>query len=143
MASVHLELGVRAMRVLGVGLDLVDVARVERMLERHGHRVLERLLSEQERDYCQSLAFPARHVAARIAAKEAAYKALSQAGTEEVLWWGDMEVLRDSRGRPHLRLLERAKGCADAVGVVQCLLSLTHSEEQAGAIVIILGRPRE
>lgn len=127
------------MRVLGVGLDLVDVARVERMLERHGDRLLDRLLSVPERDYCRSLAFPARHVAARIAAKEAAYKALSQAGTEEVLWWGDMEVVRDEKGRPQLRLLERAQTWADMIGVDRCLLSLTHSETQAGAIVVVLG----
>lgn len=128
-----------AVSVIGVGLDLVDVARVKRMLERHGDRILERVLSGDERAYCRSMAVPARHVAARIAAKEATYKALSQAGAEEVLWWGDMEVARDERGRPCLVLHERAQACADAVGASGCLLSLTHSDAQAAAIVLLTG----
>ena len=126
------------MSVVAVGLDLVDVARVESMLERHGNRILRRLLSEGERSYCQSKAVPARHVAARIAAKEATYKALSQAGTDDVLWWGDMEVVLDERGRPWLKLLERAQACASALDVSNCLLSLTHSDTQAAAVVILL-----
>jgi holo-[acyl-carrier protein] synthase len=125
------------MSVLAVGLDLVDVARVEKMIERHGDRLLHRLLSDGERSYCQSKVVPARHVAARIAAKEAAYKAFSQAGTDVVLWWGDMEVTGDSEGRPSLRLLARAQGCAEAVGASSCLLSLSHSDSQAAAIVIL------
>ncbi len=127
----------RAMNVVAVGLDLVDVARVEAMLERHGDRILRRLLSEGERSYCKSKAVPARHVAARIAAKEATYKAFSQAGTDEVLWWRDMEVVLDGRGRPSLELLDRAQACAAALEISSCLVSLSHSDTQAAAVVIL------
>lgn len=126
------------MNVTSVGLDIVDVSRVERMLERHGDRVLQRLLLNEEREYCRSKAVPARHVAARIAAKEAGYKAFSQAGTDEVLWWSDMEVVRDDKGRPSLKLLDRALRCAEELGVSGCLLSMSHSDSQATAIVILL-----
>lgn len=126
------------MNVISVGLDIVDVSRVEKMLDRHGDRMLQRLLLDDEWDYCRSKAMPARHVAARIAAKEAGYKAFSQAGTDEVLWWSDMEVVRDDKGRPSLKLLDRAKRCAEELGVSGCLLSLSHSDSQATAIVILL-----
>ena len=62
----------------GVGIDLVDVDRIERLIVQYGERALARLLFEGEREYCLSKAAPARHVAARVAAKEAAYKALSR-----------------------------------------------------------------
>ena len=65
------------MNPIAIGVDVVDVARVERMLARHGDRALLRVLTEEERAYCQRMAVPARHVAARLAAKEAAYKALA------------------------------------------------------------------
>lgn len=126
------------MSVVAVGLDFVDVGRVERMLERHGDRILRRLLTADERFYCQGMAVPARHVAARIAAKEATYKALSQGGSDRVVWWSHVEVVRDSRGRPGLRLYDRAQASAAELGITQCLVSLTHSDTQAAAIVILL-----
>ena len=64
------------MNALAIGIDLVTVARVERLLERHEDRALERLLTDAEQAYCRGMAYPARHVAARIAAKEAVFKAL-------------------------------------------------------------------
>ncbi len=130
------------MTVIAVGLDLVDVGRVERMLTRHGDRILRRLLTEDERSYCQAKAVPARHVAARIAAKEATYKALSQGGSDRVVWWPHVEVVRDSRGRPGLRLHDRARAIAAELGVTQCLVSLTHSDAQAAAIVVLLDAER-
>lgn len=126
------------MMPLAVGLDLVDIRRVERMLERHSDRALQRILTSAEREYCLSQAAPARHVAARIAAKEAAYKALSQGGAERVFWWRDVEVIRDSNSRPSLELHGRAKAGASQIGVSGLLLSLTHSESQAAAVVILL-----
>jgi len=126
------------MAVVAVGLDFVDVSRIERMLERHGDRALRRLLTEDERSYCQAKAVPARHVAARIAAKEATYKALSQGGSDRVVWWSHVEVVHDARGRPGLRLYDRAQTSAAELGITQCLVSLTHSDAQAAAIVVLL-----
>ena len=70
------------MSAAGVGIDLVDIDRIERLIEQFGDRALDRLLFESEREYCLSKASPARHVAVRVAAKEATYKALSQAGAD-------------------------------------------------------------
>jgi holo-[acyl-carrier protein] synthase len=108
------------------------------MLKRHGDQILRRLLTEDERFYCQGKAVPARHVAARIAAKEATYKALSQGGSDRVVWWSHVEVVRDSRGRPGLRLYDRGQASAGELGITQCLVSLTHSDAQAAAVVILL-----
>ncbi|MFQ5704146.1 MAG: holo-ACP synthase [Gemmatimonadales bacterium] len=126
------------MSPLAVGLDLVDIARVERLLQRHRERALERILTPEEREYCLSQAAPARHVAVRIAAKEATYKALSQAGAEQVVWWRDVEVVRDRQSRPGLELHGRAAAGADELGILGSLVSLSHSETQAAAVVILL-----
>lgn len=125
------------MNTVGVGIDLVDIDRVERLIEQFGDRALTRLLFDGERAYCLSKAAPARHVAARVAAKEAAYKALSLAGADQVLWWHDMEVVLDDQGKPGLVFHGRGKRVVDMLGVKSCLLSLTHSNVQAAAVVIV------
>ena len=137
MARAGLELGAHQVRVIGIGLDLVDVVRVERLLDRHGDRVLDRLLTPRERDYCLSMAVPARHVAARVAAKEAAYKAFAQGGTERVVWWLDVEVVREPNGLPSLSFHRRAREVADELKILHSLVSLTHSEASAAAVVML------
>ncbi len=126
------------MSVLAVGLDLVDVARVEKLLERFGERALDRLLTDGEREYCLKMAHPERHIAARVAAKEAAYKALSQGGARGQFWWQDVEVRRDGQGRPSVILHGRAKKGAEELGVSGALLSLTHADTHAAAVVILV-----
>jgi holo-[acyl-carrier protein] synthase len=125
------------MTTVGVGIDLVDVDRIERLLEQFGERALARLLFDSEREYCLAKASPARHVAARVAAKEAGYKALSQAGADQVLWWHDMEVVLDQRGIPSLVFHERGLEVFEELQIKGCLLSLTHSNDQAGAVVVV------
>ena len=126
------------MNLAGVGLDLVDVVRVKRLIEQFGDRALERLLTPEERRYCLSKATPARCVAARVAAKEAAYKALSQAGADQVVWWQDVEVVRDGAGKPTLAFHGKGKAVAEKLCIKDSRISLTHSDSQAGAIVILL-----
>lgn len=125
------------MTTMGVGIDLVEVDRIERLLEQYGERALARLLFDNERVYCMRKASPARHVAARVAAKEAGYKALSQAGADQVLWWHDMEVVLDQRGIPSLVFHERGLEVVEKLQIKSCLLSLTHSNYQAGAVVVV------
>lgn len=120
-----------------MGIDLVDIDRIERLIEQFGDRALERLLFETEREYCLSKAAPARHVAARVAAKEAAYKALSQAGADQVLWWHDMEVVLGDAGVPNIAFHDRGLAVFDKLQIKSCLLSLTHSNLQAGAVVVV------
>ena len=123
---------------LAVGVDLVTVARVERLLEHSGDRAWERLLLPGERTYCESMAVPARHVAARIAAKEAVYKALQ--GTEDArgIGWRDIEVVRDGHGRPSVQLHGRAAARLREVGARDVLLSLTHTDDLAAAIAVLV-----
>lgn len=127
------------MTVIGVGIDLVSVPRVQRLLERHGDRVLERLLTEAERAYCLTKVHPAQNVAARVAAKEAAFKALALDQDALRIGWTELEVERDADGRPRLTLHGRAAAAASRLGVTSSSLSLTHEREHAAAIVILLG----
>jgi holo-[acyl-carrier protein] synthase len=125
--------------VLGIGVDLVSVSRVERMLERHGSRATRRLLSDQEREYCEGRFAPATHVAARLAAKEAAFKALASAGAGSTIGWTEIEVARNDTGTPRLTLQGRAADAAERLGVRSTLVSLTHESSHAAAVVVLIG----
>lgn len=125
------------MELIGVGIDLVDIARVERMLERHGDRVLARFLTPREREYVVGRARPAMHIAARIAAKEAAYKALQALAGARAVSWHHLEVERETEGRPYLTLTGLALDLATRHGV-SIQLSLSHSDATAGAVAVAL-----
>ena len=125
------------MSAVGVGIDLVDIDRIERLIAQFGDRALDRLLFASEREYCLSKAAPARHVAARVAAKEAGYKALSQAGADQVLWWHDMEVVLDNSSVPSIEFHARGLEVYEKLQIKSCLLSITHSNSQAGAVVVV------
>jgi holo-[acyl-carrier protein] synthase len=123
--------------IVGVGIDLVDVARVERMLAARGDRVLARLCTEREKAYVKSRHGGAASFAARLAAKEAAFKAL--AGTEDArgIGWREIEVVSTDYGPPSLVLHGTALRRASDLGAVRVLLSLTHTATSAAAIVIV------
>lgn len=125
------------MNTLGIGIDVVDVERVKRLLER-SPRALERLLTDAERAYCQTQSAPARHIAARIAAKEAAYKAFHSGGARRMIGWQEIEVQRQPHGEPSLVLHGRARQCAADVHLGRALVSLSHSDTQAVAIVVLV-----
>ena len=126
------------MNPLGIGIDVVDVARVARMLERNGERALRRLLTDEERDYCLSKAVPARHIAVRLAAKEAAFKAFHSAGARGMVGWLEIEVKRHPHGEPALALMGRARAFADELHVGRALVSLSHSDASGAAVVLLL-----
>ncbi len=125
------------MPILGVGIDIVEEARVERLLARHGERLLEKLFTPSERDVAASYAQPALHLAARIAAKEAAYKALSGDGRAHGVGWLDLEVTRHADGRPGLRFHDRAQRRMAELGATRCHLSITHAGGIAAAVAIL------
>jgi holo-[acyl-carrier protein] synthase len=126
--------------VVGVGIDLVDVARIEQLLARHPERAAARLLTDAEQAYCFSQAVPAAHVAARLAAKEAAFKALAAGGDTAFLAWREFEVTRKPDGTPGLVLHGGARETADRLDVRAALVSMTHTPGQAAAVVVLLGR---
>ncbi len=128
------------MAVLGVGIDLVEVAQAERMLDRWGERLLRRVLTEQERAYVLRFPRPAKHLAARLAAKEAVYKALQGVVGLRGISWREIEVARNAEGRPGVLLHQEAADIARAGGVVRISLSLTHTNLTAGAVAVAEGR---
>jgi holo-[acyl-carrier protein] synthase len=123
--------------IAGVGLDLVDIARVQRLIAAKGDRALRRLFTKGESDYAATRPRPFLHLAARVAAKEAAFKALSGADGARGIGWREMEVVTGADGRPALALHGRAQACAKALGVTRLHLTLSHSETTAGAVVIL------
>jgi holo-[acyl-carrier protein] synthase len=126
------------------GIDLIEIKRIEKALERHGERFLKRIFSETEQD--RLARFRARkvnpgliaaEVAARFAAKEACSKALGT-GIGPVSW-KEMEVLNEPSGKPILRLSGRAAQIAGFLGYSSWSVSLTHSNDMAGAVVVAAG----
>jgi holo-[acyl-carrier protein] synthase len=111
----------------GVGIDLLEIERMERALERHP-RLAERVFTAAEREYAAARARPGRHLAARFAAKEAVAKAL---GLRSVLGLGEIEVVAGEP--PTVRLSGRA---AEAAAGRRVEISLTHSRDNAAAVAI-------
>jgi len=124
--------------VVGVGVDLVDVARFERAIARTP-RLIERMLTPAEWEYCRSRPRPAMHAAARFAAKEAAVKALG-CGIFG-LRLRDVEVVAGSDG-PVLALGDTADRAMQRRGADELLVSITHTDELAGAVVVALHSSR-
>ncbi len=123
--------------ILGLGFDLVEIERVERLIANKGARALDRLFSADEVAYAMARARPAMHLAARLAAKEATFKALTGTDDARLIGWRDAEVVpRDGHG-PILRLTGRAEARAAELGVRRTLLTLTHTDTTAGAVVIL------
>jgi len=125
------------MGVLGVGIDIVPAARVDRLIARHGERALRRLFTAGERERAADYTHASLHLAARIAAKEAAYKALSGEGRATGVGWLDLEVRRFADGRPGLLFHGAAERRMQQLGATRCHLSLTHAGAVAAAVVIL------
>ena len=128
------------MAVIGVGIDVVDLVRAQRMLLRHGSRALERFLLPGEREYVTAKSDPARHFAVRVAAKEAVYKAFQALPGAEAISWQDIEVERNDRGRPSVRLHGRAAQLTDRLSGWKLHLSLTHTDHTAAATAVLEAR---
>lgn len=120
--------------ILGLGTDLVAIARVEALLARHGERFLRRVFTAAEQDECLRRARPAVHLAARLAAKEAAMKAIGTGWSLGVRWL-DIEVRSSGAVRPTIRLDGVARSRAEAQGIREALVSLSHDGAYALAVV--------
>jgi holo-[acyl-carrier protein] synthase len=125
--------------IVGLGMDLVEIARIERLLAERGDRAIARLFTAAEAAYAAARSTPAVHFAGRFAAKEAAYKALSGSELARGIGWRELEVVKAWDGRPSLLLHGRAGERARELGVSQTMLTMTHSELTAGAVVVLLG----
>ena len=123
--------------IVGIGVDIVDVARMRRLLERKGERALQRIFTEGERAYAATHPEPARQLAARAAAKEAAFKALAGNDLARAIGWRELEVVSRVHQAPILLLHGRAYDRASELGIVRVHLSLTHTDTTAAAYVVV------
>jgi holo-[acyl-carrier protein] synthase len=122
--------------ILGLGIDIIEVARVQASVERFGERFLKRILLQDEIAYCQSHKVPAPFIAARFAAKEAISKAFGT-GIGAQLGWHDMEVKRKESGEPLVVLHGNGQKLLQERGGRVVLTSLSHTENYAAAVAIL------
>lgn len=122
--------------LVGTGIDVVEVERLARSIERYGSRFLARVFTREEIAYCQRRRSCAESFAARFAAKEAGAKALGT-GIQHGITWTEIEVRRLPGQRPTLHFSGRAQEIAERLGVKRVSLSLTHSRMTAIATVML------
>jgi holo-[acyl-carrier protein] synthase len=135
----HRASTVRAGRVAGsvtqrVGLDVVDIDRVRRLLRRRGDRFLKRTLTAEERTYCKGRRDAVPHIAGTLGAKEAVFKALGMAPR-----WQEVEIRRLRGGRPVVALSGSLRRRAQALGLAEFQVSITHAEGVAAAVTVGVG----
>jgi holo-[acyl-carrier protein] synthase len=121
--------------IVSVGTDLVDLDRLRRAVDRSAGRILDRLLTETERAYCQRSRDPLPSIAARFAAKEAIMKCLGT-GWGHGVGWRDIEVINSERGEPSARLSGGAAARAHELGIATIHLSLSHTHQHALAMAV-------
>ncbi len=123
--------------ILGIGTDLLEVSRMEQELSKGSAGIKDDVFTPSEIAYCEGRRYPARHFAARFAAKEALVKALPDAGV--TLRLQDVEVERTETGAPRLVLHGEARDAAWRLGVKKILVSLSHTDGLATASVVLEG----
>lgn len=124
--------------IIGLGIDVARIDRVDEFLKRYGERFTRRVLTEREQAHCARYYNSAEQVAGRIAAKEAASKALGT-GWRQGVHWKCFEVDHEPSGKPLLRIHGRAAELASQMGVRNVNLSITHDAGVAAAVVIFEG----
>ena len=126
--------------LLGMGCDLVEIARIQRVLERQGERFLARVFTEEERTYCLAMPHPPKHFAARFAAKEAVSKCFTT-GIGAELGWKYISIYHGPRHDPRVRLDEKGEALLRAVGGTRVQISLSHTDTMAMAVAALLRKP--
>ncbi len=120
--------------MLSSGVDMIEVSRMARGIERHGERFYKRFFTQQERDYCNGRM---TSLAGRFAIKEAVGKAMGT-GIGDIEWT-EVEIVCDTRGKPHLVLHDKAKKLAAKLGLTQWSISLSHTDTHAIGFVVAMG----
>ncbi len=122
--------------IVGIGVDIVEINRLRTTLDRQKERFLRRVFTTAEQEYCAAHRDPVPHYAVRFAAKEALFKAIGTGWAKGVSWL-DVEVRREREGPPVLKLSGEADRISQSLGVSAVRLSLSHSVENAVAVVIL------
>jgi holo-[acyl-carrier protein] synthase len=125
--------------IIGSGIDLAEIPRIQQSIERYGARFLDRIYTAREQAYCLRKRNSAESFAARFAAKEAAAKALGT-GISHGVGWLEIEVVREPSGRPTIQFHGRAAQIAARIGAVHAALSITHTKDLAMASVLLENR---
>jgi holo-[acyl-carrier protein] synthase len=126
------------MSVIGIGVDLVECERIQRSIDRFGDRFLRRVFTESEIEYSMSMKFPARHLAARFAGKEAVSKAFGT-GIGKAMSWRNIDIRKKESGEPFLVFSGAAEALAAKRGITSALITLSHTEHHAVACVVLEG----
>jgi len=123
--------------LIGLGADVIEVARIRGVLERQGESFLERVFTEEERKYCSGMAHPHKHLAARFAAKEAVSKAFTT-GIGSELGWKSVSVYHGPRNQPLVRLDEKGQALLQDAGATHVILTLSHTDTVAMAVAALV-----
>jgi len=124
--------------VIGLGLDIQEIIRMERALQQGGKSFLDRTFTTGEIAYCKRKKHFGQHFAGRFCAKEAFFKALGT-GWARGVKWSEVEVIRKDSGCPEIKLAGRTATLAAQAGVKKIWLSITHSQAYAAATVVLEG----
>jgi holo-[acyl-carrier protein] synthase len=124
------------MEILGLGVDLADIDRVGRLLEKYP-RFAERCFTEHEREYAFRYSSPERRLAARFAGKEAVMKSLGTGWRR--IRWQDIEIT--GGGKPTVRMTGTAARRAEILGVIEVLVTITHTDRSALVMAVAVGEP--
>lgn len=124
--------------VFGLGTDIVEIERIEEMLDKHDEVFVGRVFTAEETRYCRQHRAAAQHFAGRWAAKEAALKALGT-GWAKGIQWTDIEITNLPGGAPDLTLHGAARSLADQRGIRKLVVSISHCQKYAMASVIAVG----
>jgi len=122
--------------IFGIGVDVVQISRIDSLLKRWGDRFLRRIFTKREIQYCLLRKDPSPHLAVRFAAKEAFLKALG-VGYSKGVRWKEIEVMRNSSGRPEIQLHNHTRTLCRRHGITRTHLSMSH-DGAYGFVQVIL-----
>jgi holo-[acyl-carrier protein] synthase len=122
--------------MIGCGVDLVFIPRMEQTCQRFGERFLSRVFTAEERRYCEHQRLPYSHFSGRFAAKEALIKAM---GGFKITRWTEIEILRGTEGAPKMILHGQTAAVLSDRGVEKILLSISHDRDYCVAVVCLGG----
>jgi holo-[acyl-carrier protein] synthase len=121
--------------IFATGIDIIEIERVEKAVERSGQKFIERIFTDAEIEYCSNKKHPIQHYAARFAVKEAVYKALKPPrGTP--LRWREIEVTHVDKVQPEVKLSGHTKSMSEQIGITKISISQSHSIKFAAAVAI-------
>jgi len=123
-------------RVIGLGIDIVDIPRFRKVLEKHGKKFIDRVFLSSEQRYCRGKADPCVHFAGRFAAKEAISKAFGT-GIGKEIGWLDMEIISLDSKAPVVKLNPHAAKLAKRYGAKNILVSISHTHAHASAAALL------